>query len=107
MCEEYNGWSNRETWATALHINNDESLLNDINEYSKSILEYGEEYPAEIVAVRIEEMITEIVSEDHWIDELGADMPRGARMMRDDIGSLWRVNWREIATSLLSDVVVA
>ena len=32
MCEEYNGWTNRETWATALHINNDQGLYEAVQE---------------------------------------------------------------------------
>jgi hypothetical protein len=107
MEEQYNGWSNRETWATALHINNDEGLIDQINEYAKSVLEYGEEYPASIVAVRLEEWVSEIVSEEHWAYEIGSNMPKGAKMMRDDIGSLWRINWYEIAESFLSDVAVS
>jgi len=40
MCEEYNGWTNRETWATALHIDNDQSLQEEASEkISASFLE--------------------------------------------------------------------
>jgi hypothetical protein len=42
-----------------------------------------------------------------WAYEIGSNMPKGAKMMRDDIGSLWRVNWYEIAENFLSDVAVS
>jgi hypothetical protein len=32
MCEEYNGWTNRETWGLALHIDNDQGLQEQASE---------------------------------------------------------------------------
>lgn len=103
---EYNGWSNRETWATMLHINNDEWLQETAMDYAKTALEEHE--PEE------EGDISEAISclEDtiqNWIEEDLLTLEnvagnKGLWLMLTDIGSLYRVNWREIAQSLLDDV---
>lgn len=98
MCEEYNGWSNRETWATALYINNDEGLYKTVQDWAVSNLEEQED-EAEAVTVlaeSIEDFVTELLDYD-W---------DGVKSMRYDIGSLWRVNWREVAQSFISEMLV-
>jgi hypothetical protein len=98
MCEGYNGWTNRETWATALHLNNDEGLYKTVQDWAVSNWEEQED-EAEAVTVlaeSIEDFVTELVETD-W---------DGVKFMRYDIGSLWRVNWREIAQSFISEMAV-
>lgn len=98
MCEEYNGWTNRETWATALHLNNDQGLYKTVQDWAVSNWEEQED-EAEAVTVlaeSIEDFVTELVETD-W---------DGVKSMRYDIGSLWRVNWREIAQSFISEMAV-
>ena len=34
-------------------------------------------------------------------------MPRGIQLMKDDVGSLWRVNWREIVEGELEEEIQA
>jgi len=36
MCEQFNGWSNRETWATALWIDNDQYMCELAYEYTQT-----------------------------------------------------------------------
>lgn len=86
MCETYNGWSNRETWATALHIDNDTQLLGAVLEFS--------DQPD--LADRLEGYVNEILDYDaFYIREVSVS--RCAWLMMNDIGSLYRVNWRELA----------
>lgn len=99
---DYNGWTNRETWAVMLHINNDEGL-------QESALDMAREYAGEDretgdLAGALQAWVDDLLSRDYWRDEYGCPMPEGIEMMRDDVGSLWRVNWRECADALLSDV---
>lgn len=99
MCEEYNGWTNRETWATALHLNNDQGLYETVRDWASSNWE-EQESEAEAVSVlaeSIEDFVTELLETD-W---------DGVKPMRYDIGSLYRVNWREIAESFISEMAVA
>jgi hypothetical protein len=87
--QEYNGWTNRETWATALHIDNDEGLLTPILEVAKAHDNVGD------LAEEIEGFIGEVLDFDN------VSTNRNAFLMLTDIGSLYRVNWREIAEGYL------
>jgi hypothetical protein len=94
MCQEYNGWTNRETWATALYINNDEGLINPLNEVAKLHDNLND------MAEEIESFINEVLDFDN------ISTNRNAFLMLQDIGSLYRVNWREIAESIMSEIEV-
>jgi hypothetical protein len=96
MSEEYNGWSNRETWATSLHLNNDQGLYETVRDWAVSNWEEDESEAVTILAESIEDFVTELLETD-W---------DGVKFMRYDIGSLWRVNWREIADSFISEMLV-
>ena len=95
MCQEYNGWTNRETWATALYINNDEGLINPLNEVAKLHDNLND------MAEEIESFINEVLDFDN------ISTNRNAFLMLQDIGSLYRVNWREIAESIMSEIEVS
>jgi hypothetical protein len=95
MCEEYNGWSNRETWATKLHLDNDQSL----NEYA---WEFARAYDQ---AYELGQVIKNWIEEDLLILENIAGN-RGLWLMLTDIGSLYRVNWREIAQAYLDEIAI-
>lgn len=94
MNTEYNGWTNRETWATALHINNDEGLINPLSEVAKLHDNLND------MADEVEGFISEVLDFDN------VSTNRNAFLMLQDIGSLYRVNWREIAESIMSEVQV-
>ena len=114
MSETYNGWTNRETWAVGLHINNDqgwqesviETLTTAQEEYREEgcdACEGGETHalPAhkagDIIRENIEELFESIQSEP--------DMRSGELIsVMQDIGSLWRVNWTELGASFLEDL---
>jgi len=100
---EYQGWSNRETWATALHIGNDSSLYEIARDYALTTLEeHREDEEAEAIYCLSETL-------KMWIEEdlLTLENIAGNRdlwLMLTDIGSLYRVNWREIAEGYLSEM---
>lgn len=94
MNTEYNGWTNRETWAAALHINNDEGLINPLSEVAKLHDNLND------MAEEVEGFISEVLDFDN------ISTNRNAFLMLQDIGSLYRVNWREIAESIMSEVEV-
>ena len=83
--DTYNGWSNRETWAVALHIDNDQGMQEMVWEYAK-----GKE------SHEIEPYIRDIV-EDIFRNVFDGSTNEHAARMVEDIGSLWRVDWREVA----------
>lgn len=79
--EKYNGWTNRETWATHLWLTSDE--------------DYYQEYRNQ-TADDIRRGLTMLFASNGPIDG-------NTLSMITDIGSLWRVNWDEIANALKTD----
>ena len=102
--QEFNGWSNRETWATALWINNDQALYEIAQDYTKQELE-GHDSGEEINPYYLGETIRNWIEEDLLtLGNIAGNKELFA--MLTDIGSLYRVNWREIADSFLSEMKV-
>lgn len=108
MSEEYNGWTNRETWAAMLHINNDQWLQDTAMDYARtSREEHKEEDGDEDVSGAIaclEDTLKDWLEEDLLTRENIAGN-EGLWLMLSDIGSLYRVNYRELAESLIRDVL--
>lgn len=102
MCEQYNGWTNRETWATKLHLDNDETLNDMAWEYAR---EKMAEYDAgqKVNAYELGETLRYWIEEDALTFE-SVCANRGLWMMLSDIGSLYRVNWKEIAEAYIGDI---
>lgn len=104
MCEEYNGWTNRETWCVNLWLDNDQGIYETIQGLTREEIEGhddGEEINAYHLGKRIEEWVNALFDYENVIHN------RDLFIMMSDIGSLYRVNWREIAESKLEEMKVA
>lgn len=104
MCDEtYNGWKNRETWALMLHINNDQGLQETFHQAMReSIGEDGDNMF--IHADAMKDTAERWMTVSGYLDEIG-DMPSlGLIRVIEDIGSLWRVDWDEVAKHIFDDV---
>jgi hypothetical protein len=97
---EYNGWTNRETWAVALWIDNDYSLQETATEYARTEIE-GHDKDEEINPYYLGESLKTYIEEDLLTFE-NVSQNQTLWMMLTDIGSLYRVNWREIADHYLT-----
>lgn len=98
--DTYNGWTNRETWAVALYINNDEGWQASVFEALRELDADEVHRAAEIVRENVEQLVTvagyqEMTGEDH--------LPAALSTVAEDIGSLYRVNWDELGASFLED----
>lgn len=106
----YNGWSNRETWATMLHIDNDQGLFEIAMDYARTAIEEhpkdeedaGADYSDALYC--LEDTLKYWIEEDLLTRENIAGN-EGLWLMLSDIGSLYRINYREIADSLISNVM--
>ena len=99
MCENYNGWTNRETWATKLHLDNDEVL----NDYAWEFARKWEEASQERTTYELGQDLKNWVEDDLLTLENIAGN-RGLWLMLTDIGSLYRVNWLEIAQTYAEEL---
>lgn len=99
--QEYNGWTNRETWAMALWFDNEFSLYEMAQEYARAEIE-GHDKDEEINPYYLAESLKNYIEEDFLTFENVSDN-RNLWVMLTDIGSLYRVNWREIAQNYLDE----
>ena len=98
--QEYNGWSNRETWATNLWLTNDYGMTKDLEIYFQELHNEGEPTTPEIVrdfADYIESYLNELLEFEN--------LNQTTYSMLTDIGSVYRVNWREIAEGFSNYVI--
>jgi hypothetical protein len=95
MCQEYNGWTNRETWAVNLWLTNDYGMTKDLEIYFQELHQEGEE----VIETTPEIMRNYTEYLESYVNELleFENLNRTTYSMLTDIGSLYRVNWREIA----------
>ncbi len=108
MCEQYNGWNNRETWAAKLHLDNDQYLNEIAWEYAREEIA-GHDKGEEINAYYLGQTLKNWVEEDLLtFENITVDNSDGQYLwiMLTDIGSLYRVDWREIAQSYLDEIAI-
>lgn len=120
--DRYNGWTNRETWAVALWINNEQGWQESVHELVRELLDqhereqydgctdcrqgdHSQDCTSDLDAVRpisrsfVGEQIRENVEET--LDMLAESDLDVYRNVRDDFGSLWRVDWYDIAENFI------
>ena len=98
----YNGWANRETWACSLHIDNDQGSYNFARELMAEAHK-GATEPDE-PRWRLREALKDwIEREVETVHFEPAEATEWARMMAHDVGSVWRVNWDELARHMLEE----
>jgi hypothetical protein len=92
--DTYNGWVNRETWALYLWITNDEPLYHSVR---RSVNFWAQWRDIHGAARAVEKFIEQYLTPS--CHGLGLSLER--QNMAADIGSLWRIDYREIAEHLI------
>lgn len=104
--EKYQDYTNRETWAVCLHLNNNQWM----RAYSLSMWEEIKDDGTKtqrpdligLFEAALESWITQIVN-NYWDEdeetehEWGYGAKADTKSMIMDVGSFWRVNWAEVA----------
>lgn len=103
--KRYNGWTNYETWVTALWLDNDEGSQNywrKIAGECKLAAPHADQVEKEIWTI---EEAARFTLADRLKDEIEEGSPvQEASLYSDLLGAaLQEVNWNEIAENLLSD----
>ena len=97
----YNGWTNRETWAANLWLTNDEGLYREAIETVRAPFRGEGRYalgPFDREA--IPSLEDDLANLFHVRFDYETLTP-ATYSMREDIGSLGRIDWREIVTNLI------
>lgn len=109
MSDTYEGWSNRETWCANLWLANDQGLYAMVDEWAHELAaeasmddEDRTTEPTYYLAEQIEGWFEEMSHGDGEDDYVPA---ASIYKVLADIGSLYRVDWREIAEHWLADVL--
>lgn len=103
--DTYEGWTNRETWAVALWINNEQGWQTDVHDVIRTEQDsinsrgaLGEVFDARSCGELVKDNVEAVLSGDEY------DNLHEAHKISQDVGSLWRVNWDELGAAFLADV---
>ena len=96
--ENYQGWTNRETWAFMLHINNDQGLYNETNERAREYLSTGDVLSDYDLGKAVVDYWDDGLG--NWADDFGTPLPEALAMFRNEVGSWWRVNYTEVGAAV-------
>ena len=115
--ETYNGWTNRETWCLMLWINNDEGLQSYAHEYVRdrvtqlqasapvrAIFQGAAESLTYDAATALQEWTEIMFTRSGYEDQYGEQWPPDLADIAAEIGSLWRIDFRDAAESLWQDI---
>ncbi len=99
--ETYNGWTNRETWALVLHINNDQSLADWAHDLTERLIDDNGPTAFSYIGGHIVDGFQELVEE---AAEQGAEQAFWAISVMRDVGSFWRVDTAAVGESFIEAV---
>lgn len=101
MSDRVNGYANRETFVALSWMINDEHIGRQI---ISDLFHTGADFDnINSVVYELEHWFYNYFHPWHWKHNVGEDMPYEAIVMLGDIGSLWRINWRELAPAIMSE----
>lgn len=112
--DEYNGWKNRETWAYALYLGNEQGMYEEIREKMRTAIkdsitgkgayfhpighpEKAEMSRTELIGVTAEALKDYLDELKEIEEETIPQQNKQLHNMLDDIGSDWRIDFFEIA----------
>ena len=104
MCEEYNGYKNRETFDVITWLDNEELSQNLMKEWAEELLEDNPADERGDLSSAYYEMSTRVKDYFNELNDYD-NLTRETFLMLMDIGSLYRVSWREIGERYIDQVI--
>ena len=107
MSETYEGWSNRETWAVALYLHNEEPLYLACLGATQRAWDRRDSWAADkAVEPRPQGFVADALEEiwDQYLSDVDDHCSEDLFFIVRDCGSHWRVDWREIAQNFMECV---
>lgn len=118
--EGHNGWANRETWALALHLDNDQGLYSLARDIAYDSIHAAHEQldadETELLQVRTraESITADKLREqiDEWAQDVQdaatsgmtpSRVPEPIAALIHEIGSRWRIDWRALAVGYVEE----
>lgn len=96
--EDYNGHSNRETWACCLWLSNDYGLYQEVIEARDKL---ANRFDGRELIHFLADWIKDYVEYDLKEFSEQSEKDSTIRQMFAEIGSLWRIDWEEIAEGFI------
>jgi len=97
----YNGWANRETWAAYTWLSNEELLYRDAVEIVRAPFKGEGRYALGPYGREAIPLLEDDLANLFHVRFDYETLTPATYSMREDIGSLWRIDWREIVTNLI------
>ena len=106
---DYNGWTNRETWAVALHISSSEEIYRPYRNIAIELAtQCKQTHPdnwEEETLYTCCQVFRELVESDfdlntYYVSDSMFTIPRHFALAMTDVGSLHRVNFQEIGNMM-------
>lgn len=101
--KEYNGWTNYETWAVALWLDNDEQSQGYWRDMARECLDMARQNPSEVLSVAQDAayQLADRIKEEH--EEA---LPEVTGFASDLLNAaMSEVNWQEIAKGFVSEAL--
>lgn len=109
--DQYNGWTNRETWALNLWLNNDQGLYEMTRERVADAIAHDADgthqengqpwslHDQRVAGEAVKAFVEELTDPDESLMT-----PKQIISLLSDVGSLYRVDWDEIGSARLESI---
>jgi len=100
--EMFNGWANRETWALMLHVSNDPGLSLTVADTARAAADgiTGDGARAAVADAVRDDLSAMLDPAEHLV-AYGMERSHELQVVAAEVGSVWRVDWSEVADAVM------